>query len=80
MYEVQPIEIGDATILELDDDGLYEGRIQMKKVSKYHRKKQLTHILCAIEWRQISVPIPVCVQGGFGIGCWTVGVLAPPSN
>ena len=78
MYEVQPIEIGDAKILELDDDGLYEGCIQMKKVSKYHRKKKLTHILRAIEWRQISVPIPVCVQGGFG--CWTAGVLAPPSN
>jgi len=39
MYKVQPIEIGDTTILELDDDGLYEGRIQMKKVSKYYLKK-----------------------------------------
>jgi len=81
MYEIQPIEIGETMILELDDNGLYEGRIQMKKVSKYHRKKkQLTHILHAIEWRQILVPIPVCVQGGSGIRCWTAGVPAPPSN
>jgi len=47
MYEVQPIEISNATILELDDDGLYEGRIQMKKISKYHRKKTIDlHTLC----------------------------------
>jgi len=47
MYEVQPIEIGDAKILELDDDGLYEGCIQMKKVSKYHRKKTIdSHTSC----------------------------------
>jgi len=39
MHEVQSIKIGDTTILELDNDGLYEGRIQMKKISKYHRKK-----------------------------------------
>jgi len=39
MYEVQPIEIDETMILELDDDGLYKGHIQMKKVSKYHRKK-----------------------------------------
>jgi len=47
MYEVQPIKIGDTTILELDDDGLYEGCIQMKKVSKYYFKKnnQLTYFV-----------------------------------
>jgi len=31
MDEVQPIEVGDTTILELDDDGAYEGRILMEK-------------------------------------------------
>ena len=47
MYEVQPIEISDTMILELDDDGLYEGHIQMKKISKYYLKKnnQLTYFM-----------------------------------
>jgi len=61
MHEVQPIKIGDTTILELDNNGLYEGCIQMKKVSKYYRKKTIdSHTLC-YRMRQILVPIPVCV-------------------
>ena len=39
MNKVQPIKVGDTTILELDDNGAYEGCILMKKVSKTYRRK-----------------------------------------